>query len=81
MGKSLRIGTFILVNLLINPLASCSLINFDFLLSHTAHFDKNIIFVFLVFRTFGYLLSVFFYTSNNEITLSLFLYIYSLYIV
>ena len=26
-----------------NPLASCSLINFDFLLSHTAHFDKSII--------------------------------------
>ena len=59
MGKSLRIGTFIPVNLL-NPIASCSLINFGFLLSHTAHFDKRIILPFLVFLTFGFLLSVFF---------------------
>ena len=60
MGKSLRIGTFITVNLLNNPSASRSLINFDFLLSHTEHFDKSIILLFLVFTTFGFLLSVFF---------------------
>ena len=35
------------IKLLNNPLASCSLINFDFLLSHTAHFDKNTILPFL----------------------------------
>ena len=49
MGKSLRIGTFIPVNLRNDPLTSCSLINLDFLLSHTAHFDKSIILLFLVF--------------------------------
>ena len=58
MGKSLRIGTFIPVNLLNTPLASWSLINSNFLLSHTAHFDKSIILPFLVFTTFGFLLSV-----------------------
>ena len=60
MSKSLRIGIFIPVNLLNNPLASCSLIKFDFLLLHTAHFDTSIILPFLVFKTFGFLLSVFF---------------------
>ena len=33
-------GVFI-PKLLNNPLASCCLINFDYLLSHTAHFDKS----------------------------------------
>ena len=45
--KLLRIGTFIPVNLLNNPLASCSLINFGFWLSHTAHFDKDLFWKFL----------------------------------
>ena len=40
-------------------LASCSLMNFDFLLSHTAHFDKSIVFPVLVFTTFDFF-SVFF---------------------
>ena len=52
-----------------NPLASCYLINLDFLLSHTAHFGKNTVLPFLVSTTFGHLLSVFFYISNNKITL------------
>ena len=52
MGKSLKIGTFIPVSLLNNPLVSCSLINFDILQLHTAHFDKSIILPFLVFTTF-----------------------------
>ena len=43
MGKSLKIGTLVSVNLLNNPLASSSLINFVFLLSHTAHFNKSFI--------------------------------------
>ena len=47
MGKQLRIGTLIPVDLLINPLASYSLINLDFLLPQTAHFDVNIILPFL----------------------------------
>ena len=59
MGKSLRNGTFIPINLLDNPLASCSLINFHILLSHTKHFDKNIIIPCLVFTSFGFSLSVF----------------------
>ena len=52
-------GVFI-PKLLNNLLASCSLINFDFLLSHTADFDKSIILLFFVLKTFGFLLSVFF---------------------
>ena len=59
MCKSLRIGTFIPVSLLINVLASCSLTNFNILLSHTAHFGKSIILLFLFFTTFGFLLYVF----------------------
>ena len=48
-----------------NPLAFCSLVNFDFLLSHTAYFDKSVIFqVFFPcnFRTFTF--RIFFYTLN-----------------
>ena len=60
MGKSIRIGTLIPVKLINISLASRSLINFDFLLSHTAHFDKSIIRPLLAFTTFGFLLSEFF---------------------
>ena len=42
---SLHYYGVLIPKLLNNPLASCSLINFDFLLSHTAHFDKSIFFV------------------------------------
>ena len=52
-----------------NPFVSCSFINLDFLLPHTAHFDNNIVLPLVVFRTFRYILSVFFYTLNNKITL------------
>ena len=52
-------GIFI-PKLINNPLAFCSLINLDFLLSHTVHFDKSIILPLFVFTTFGFLLSVFF---------------------
>ena len=69
MGKSLRNSTFTPVKVLENPLISCSLRNFDFLLLHTAHFDKGIILPFLVLTTFGFLLSVFFYTSDHKIIL------------
>ena len=58
MGKSPRTDTFIPANLLINLLASYTLISFDFLPSQTAHFDKTIILQFLGFRTFGFLVSV-----------------------
>ena len=61
MSKSLRNGIFIPVKLLNNLfLASCSLINFSFLLLHTAHFDKSIIHPFLVLANLGFLLSVLF---------------------
>ena len=43
-----------------NHLASCSLRNFEFLLLHTAHFDKSIIVPFLVFATLGFLFPLFF---------------------
>ena len=60
MGKSLKVDTFIPVNLLNNPLGSCSLRNFNFLLLHIKHFYKSIMLAFLVPTTFGFLLSVFF---------------------
>ena len=46
--------------LLNNPFACCSLRNFDFLLPHIAHFDKIIVLPLVVFKTFGFMLSVFF---------------------
>ena len=44
--------------LLNNPFASCSFINLDFLLPHTAHFDDKISLSFSVFNTFESTLSV-----------------------
>ena len=38
--------------LLNNPFASCSSINHDFLILHTAHFENNIDLPFLVFNFF-----------------------------
>ena len=67
MGKPLlKNGTIPPNKVLNNPLAPCSLRNFDFLILHTEHFNKSII---LVFKTSGFLLCVFFYTLNNKITL------------
>ena len=51
------------------PFASCSFINPDFLLPHIAHFDHNIVLPLLVFKTFGIMFSVLFYTLNNKIAL------------
>ena len=59
--------------LLNNPFACCSLINFDFLLRHIAHFGKIIVLPLVVFETFGFMFSVFFfYTLNNMIALFLY---------
>ena len=55
-----------------NPFACCSLINFDFLLPHMTYVDKNIVLPLVVFQTFGFILSVFFYTLNNMTTLCLY---------
>ena len=67
-------GVFIpkLVN---NPLPSCCLVNFDFLLSHTAHFDRSIILPIFVYSTFGFLLSVFFlyFKQTDNIVLKLYI--------
>ena len=60
MSSLFKIGTLIPVNLLNNLLASCSLIHFGFLLSLTAHFDKRIIPLIFVFKTFGSSFFVFF---------------------
>ena len=43
----LKVSLFLIPKLLNNPLAFFPLINFDFVLLHTAHFDKSIIFRFL----------------------------------
>ena len=45
--------------LLNNPFASCSFINLDFLLPHTADFGGNIVLPFSVFKTFEFTFSVF----------------------
>ena len=46
--------------LLNDPLASCVLLNLDFLLPHIVHFDNIIVLPLLVFETLGFMLSVFF---------------------
>ena len=50
----------ILPILLSSPVASCSLINLDFLLLQTAQFDESISFPYFVFSTLGFLLFVIF---------------------
>ena len=50
--------------LLNNPFSSCSFINLDFLLLHTAHFDNKTNLPFFVFINFAYFLYLF-YTLNN----------------
>ena len=52
-----------------NPLASCSLINFDFLAPHIAHFDNIIVLPLLVFAITGSVLCVFFCTLDDKIAL------------
>ena len=47
------------------PFSSCSFINLDFLIQHTAHSDYNIPLPFLYFNTFKLTFSVFFCTSSN----------------
>ena len=42
------------------PIGSCSVINLDFLLLHTAHFDSNIVLPFFVFNAFESTFYVFF---------------------
>ena len=51
--------------LLNNPVASCSLINLNFSLSHTAHFDKSIGVSLFLIATLRLL------NSNNKITLQI----------
>ena len=60
MGISPKIGTFTASRLSNNPLVSCSLRNFDFLLLQTEHVDKSLIFLYFVFATSGFLLCVYF---------------------
>ena len=55
--------------LLSNSFASCSLINFDFLLPHRAHFDNTIVLPLLVFETLGFMPSVFFCTLDDKMKL------------
>ena len=69
MGKSLKIGSFIPVNLLNNPQASCSLVKLRFLLLHNAQFDKNTILSFLVLTNLGFYFLYFFYTLKTKIAL------------
>ena len=47
--------------LLNSPLASCFLINLDFLVLHIAHFDNIIVLPLVVFETLGLMFSVYFF--------------------
>ena len=67
--KELKLRAVFILKLLNDTLAFCSLKNLNFLLPHTAHFHKIISFPLFVFAAFEFLLSVFFYTSNNILTL------------
>ena len=60
-GQSPTTGKLVPRKLPNNPLTSCSLMNFDFLPPQSSIF---------CFKSFGFLLSVFFYTSSNKTTLS-----------
>ena len=55
-------------NLLNNPLASCFLINLDFLLPHIAHFDNIISLPLLVLETCGFMFLYISYTLSNRIS-------------
>ena len=46
------------------PFASCSFINLDSLLPHTAHFDNSIVLPFLLFNTFEFTIFVFDISNN-----------------
>ena len=48
----------LILNLLNNPLGSCSLINLDFSLLNVEHSDKCTILLLLVFKTFRFMLFV-----------------------
>ena len=65
---SLFLSYLIIVSYLITYLVPCSLINLDFILSHTTHFYKIISFPLFVPATFAFLLFASFYASNNVIT-------------
>ena len=43
-------------------------INLEFLLPYIAHFDNNTVLQLLVFKTVGFMFSVFFCTLNNKMT-------------
>ena len=66
--KEFYLKVFI-AKLLINLVTSLYLINFNFLPSHTSHFDKRFILPFFVFTNLRFLLSLFFLHFKNIITL------------
>ena len=65
--KGILLKGFFIPKILNSPLASFSLININFLVSHTTHFDKIISFPIFAFATPGFLLHVFLYTLRNMI--------------
>ena len=67
---TLLIGILI-PNQLNNTLASRSLINFDFLLVHTVHFDQSIILPLLVFETLSFFFFVFVLNFRQYVNIAL----------
>ena len=70
-NKGISLKSVLIPKLLNNTLALCSSINFDFLLSHIAHFGKSIVLPFFTLTTLDLYFLYFFYTSDSTITLLL----------
>ena len=65
MGTTKEILLSVFAKLLVIPLASCFLINLNFLLFHTEHFDKNIGFLFFCLCSPWVLTLCFLYTLQK----------------
>ena len=61
LNKGILLNGVLIPKLLNNLFASCFLVNFDFLLLHIAQFDNIIVLSLLVFETFVFIFSVFFF--------------------
>ena len=72
---SLVQGVFI-PKLINNPQASCSLVNFVFLVLHISHFDNSTILSFFVFATFAFLLYDFYLHFYFKEIISFFIIIF-----
>ena len=59
LNTGILLKSFLILRSLDNPFASSFLINLDFLVLHTTHFDNIIVAPFIAFKTDGLMLFVF----------------------